>query len=76
MIYGKRKYNKITNDKIKTFVQGYPTIAFIKKNIDLLRLKRIGFSNEKISKMLGVPVKVIDDYLKYQKKLEATSGVF
>jgi len=46
------------------------------KKIDLQGLKQIGLSNNKISKMLGVSIKKVDEYIKCQNKIREFSGVF
>ncbi len=46
------------------------------KNIDLHELKRKGLSNKKISKMLGVSIKKVDEFIKYENKIKEYSGVF
>ncbi len=46
------------------------------RNIDLLGLKRKGLSNKKISKMLNIPIKKVDKFIKFQSKIKEYSGVF
>ena len=46
------------------------------KNIDLQELKRKGLSNKKISEILGVSIKKVDQYIKYLNRIREYSGVF
>ncbi len=44
--------------------------------VDLFSLKRRGLTNDKISKMTGMPVHIIDDQLAELEKVRNSSGVF
>ncbi len=46
------------------------------KNIDLCYLKSKGLSSKQISKMVGIPVCVIDRHFETQRKYKQQSGVF
>ena len=44
--------------------------------VDFLKLKERGFSNKKISKMIGVSIEKTDRFVKYQTDYKKYSGVF
>ena len=44
--------------------------------VDLHSLKRKGLTNDKISKMTGLPNHIIDDQLEKLKEIKNRSGIF
>ena len=44
--------------------------------VDLFSLKRKGLTNDKISKMTGMPIHIIDDHLAELEEVRKSSGVF
>ncbi len=44
--------------------------------VDLFGLKRKGLTNEKISKMTGMPVHIVDDQLEKLEEIRNSSGIF
>ena len=44
--------------------------------VDLFSLKRRGLTNDKISKMTGMPVHIIDDQLAELEEVRNSSGIF
>jgi hypothetical protein len=46
------------------------------KKIDLMLLREKGMTKAKISRIVGIPVQMIDQQIKYQKKYKKYSGIF
>jgi len=46
------------------------------ESVELMNLKNYGVTNEKISKMVGIPVEKVNRYFETQEKLKHYSGVF
>jgi len=46
------------------------------KKIDLILLREKGMTRSKLSKIIGVPVELIDRQLQDQKQLKKYSGIF
>ena len=44
--------------------------------LDLFSFKRKGLTNEKISKMTGIPVHIINDHLEEIDEVKSRSGIF
>lgn len=44
--------------------------------IDIILLREKGMTKDKISKIVGIPVQMIDQQLKYQKEYKKYSGIF
>jgi len=59
-----KKYEKKESDNIG------------KKIADIFSLKSKGLSNTKISKMIGIPVHVIETHFETQRKHKQLSGIF
>lgn len=45
-------------------------------SVDLLDLREKGLSNDKLSKMTGIPVHIIDDQLAEIEEIRNSSGIF
>lgn len=46
------------------------------KKIDLLQLREKGMTRNKLSKIIGVPVDIIERQLEHEKKYKKYSGIF
>ena len=47
-----------------------------KIKFDLMLLKEKGVSNDKISKIVGIPIEMIEKQINHQKEYKKYSGVF
>ena len=46
------------------------------KMIDLMLLREKGITEAKISRIVGIPVQMVEKQLKYQKEYKKYSGIF